>query len=81
MGCRGDLDVRRVAVLLTGYDLWMAILVIAFCIQVVPVLLVVMMFSLGGPGERVDSRVPVLAGSGRSGADPVGGSGSSQFRG
>ena len=37
---------RRVAALLTGYGLWMVILVIAFCLQVVPVLLVVTMFSL-----------------------------------
>ena len=56
MFCRGDLDVRRVAALLTGYDLWMAILVIAFCLQVAPVLLVVMNFSLAAGLRLGESR-------------------------
>ena len=37
---------RRIAALLAGYGLWTVILVLAFFLQVVPVLLVVAMFSL-----------------------------------
>ncbi len=37
---------RQIAALLAGYGLWMVILVLAFFLQVVPVLLVVAIFSL-----------------------------------
>ena len=46
MGPRRNLSARRVAALLASYGIWMVILVIAFFLQVVPVLLVVAMFTL-----------------------------------
>ena len=46
MGSRGNLGVRQIAASLAGYGLWMVILVLAFFLQVVPVLLVVAMFTL-----------------------------------
>ncbi len=46
MGPRRNLSARRAAALLASYGIWMVILVIAFFLQVVPVLLVVAMFTL-----------------------------------
>lgn len=46
MDSRGNLSVRRIAASFAGYGLWTVILVLAFILQVVPVLLVVAMFSL-----------------------------------
>ncbi len=46
MGPRRNLNVRRIAALMAGYGFWMTILVVAFFLQVVPVLLVVAMFTL-----------------------------------
>ena len=46
MWLQGNLDMRRVVGQLAGYGLWAAILVVAFGLQVVPVLLVVTMFGL-----------------------------------